>query len=247
MADPLKTNFIVVPITTALQRVGRDDAQAFVMVNMADDELVDFTELRMALADWPSRQLGRVFFNVRHSLASGQAIEEVDGEPFPRPVLFNQNELVQLAFEGIARDVGFRSATVEAYLAYEQRPWELIVADFLGNVDQDATADESPLGDDLVEVYPVRTTMSRFENLSADYAVRIVPSVHELEPTAATTIPKAIDVHLSKLNPDRSGKVACLVTATEAGRKTDEGLDLLLDNRFWCKQLGFELAGWRQI
>jgi hypothetical protein len=247
MADPLKTNFIVVPIATPLQRVGRGDAQAFVMVSMADDELVDFTELRIALADWPDRQLGRVFFSVRHGLAPGQTIEEVDGEPFPRPVLFSQTELVQLAFEGIARDVGFRSATVDAYLAYKPRPWELIVADFLGNAHQDAIADESPIGDDLVEVYPVSTTMSRFENLSADYAIRIVPAVHELEPTAATEIPKAIEVHLSKLNPDRSGKVVCLVTAPEVGRKANEGFDLLLDNRFWCKQLGFELAGWRQI
>jgi hypothetical protein len=103
------------------------------------------------------------------------------------------------------------------------------------------------VGDDLVEIYPVRTTMSRFENLNADYAVRIVPSAHEFEPTAATKIPKAIEAHLSKLDPDRSGKVACLVTATEPGRETDEGFGLLLDNRFWCKQLGFEIAGWRQI
>jgi hypothetical protein len=247
MADPLKTNFIVAPITTALQRLARDDAQAFVVVTMADDEFVDFAELRMALADWPDRQLGRVVFSVRHGLASGQTIGEVDGEPFPRPVLFDQTELVRFAFKGIARDVGFRSATIEAYLAYEQRPWELIVADFLGNAHQDATADESPIGDDLVEIYPVRTTMSRFENLGADYAVRIVPAVHELEPTAATRIPKAIDICFSKLNPDRSGKVACIVNSIENVPKTEEGFDLLLDNGFWCKQLGFELVGWRQI
>ena len=138
MADPLNTNFVVAPITTALQRLARDDAQAFVAVTMADDVFVDFAELRMALADWPDRHAGTVFFSVRHNLASGQAIEEVDGEPTPRPVLFNQTELVRLAFEGIARDVGLRSATVEAYIALKQRPWNLIVADFLGNAHQDA-------------------------------------------------------------------------------------------------------------
>ena len=248
MTDPLQTKFLIAPITTRLQRVARDDAQALVVVDMADDELVDFKELRNSLAAWPGRALGRVFFSIRHGLPSGQTSEQVGGEPFPLPVLFNQAELVRLAFEGLARDVGFPGATVDAYLPWPRRcAWEKLVADFVDHADEDATAEESPSGDNLVEVYPIRTALSRFENLSADYAVRIVPPVDELNPADATKLPTAIEAHLSRINPDRSGKVACLVTANQGGPRTDKGFDLLLNNRFWCDQLGFELAGWRQI
>jgi hypothetical protein len=247
MVDPLRTKFIVAPIATDLQRVARPDALAFVLVEMADDDFIDFKQLRQALADWLGRQRGSVFFNVRHGLGAGQTWELVDGQPSPQPVLFNQTELVRLAFDSIARDAGFRHATVNAYLPCKDRAWNLVVADFVANAQRDATADESPVGDELVEVYPVRTTMSRFENLSADYAVRIVPAVHELKSAAAKKIPAAIEAHLSKFRPGRRDKVAFMVTATKVGPKTIQGLGLLIGNAFWSKQLGYKLAGFRHL
>jgi hypothetical protein len=247
MVDPLQAKFLVAPITTDLQRVARPDALVFVLVTMADDDFINFKQLRQALADWPDRQRGSVFFNVRQGLKAGQTWQLVDGEPSPQPVLFNQTELVRIAFEGIAHDVGFRHATVDAYLPCKDLAWKLVVAEFAGNTQRDATADESPAGDELVEVYPVRTTMSRFENLNADYAVRIVPAVHELKPTAAKKIPAAIEAHLSKFRPGRRDKVAFMVTTIKAGPKTNRGLHLLIDNQFWSKQLGYKLAGFRHI
>src|SRR4051812_48992676 len=53
MADPRDTRFIVAPLTTALQRLTRNGVKAFVLVWMADDELVDFGELSKTLAAWP--------------------------------------------------------------------------------------------------------------------------------------------------------------------------------------------------
>jgi hypothetical protein len=247
MADPLRTKFIVAPITTALQQVARKDARAFVVIALADDDFVDFDALREELAGWPGRQHASVFFSVRLGLPSGQPFEIMDGMPSPCPVFFQQTDVVRLVFEGIARDTGFRRATVEAYLPSECCDWEHIVAEFVGHADADLTAEESPVGDELVEVYPIRTAMSRFENLGADYAIRIVPAIHELNSTASNKIPEAIEAHLSKFQPSGRRKIAFMVTTTKPGPKTEAGLHLLIDNNFWSIRLGFEVAGFRHI
>jgi hypothetical protein len=245
MAARRDTRFIAVPLTTALQRLARDDVTAFVLVSMADDEFVDFKELEDTLANWPDRE-GRVLFSIRTGLPDNEAVRFIDAEPVCTPVLFQQSDLVRLAFENLARMTGFAGALVETWFEPKQRSWDRIARDFLESAPTDASADESPNVGNLVEVYPVHTALSRFENLGADYVLRFVPPVHELVPRAAE-LSSFIDRQLHALDPQRAGKITCMVSASERGAATEAGFDLLLGNRFWSNELGFKLAGWRQI
>lgn len=245
MAAQLETRFIAVPLTTALQRLAREDVIAFVLVSMADDEFVDFKELETTLANWPHRD-GRVLFSIRTGLPNNEPIKFINAEPVCTPVLFQQSDLVRLAFENLARTAGFTGALVETWFEPDQRSWDRIARDFLDSAAQDITAEESPHAGNLVEVYPVHTALSRFENLGADYVLRFVLPVNELVPRAAE-LASSIDRQLHVLDPKRTGTIACMVSASERGAATEAGFDLLLGNRFWSKELGYKLAGWRQI
>jgi len=245
MVARLETRFIAVPLTTALQRLAREDVTAFVLVSMADDEFVDFKELENTLANWPDRN-GRVLFSIRTGLPNDEPVKFIDAEPVCTPVLFQQSDLVRLAFENLARTVGFGGALVETWFEPKQRSWDRIARDFLDSASTDASADESPHEGNLVEAYPVHTALSRFENLGADYVLRFVHPVHELVPRAAE-LPFSIDRQLDALDQMRTGKITCMVSASERSAATEAGFDLLLGNRFWSKELGFKLAGWRQI
>jgi hypothetical protein len=214
---------------------------------MADDELVDFGELSKALCAWPDRESGRVFFSIRTGLPGGRPLKFIDSEPARLPVLFKHDQLVRHAFENVALQAGFRGAVVESWVEPKQRPWRRMVEDFLSNAPKDETADESPIGDDLVEIYPVRTALSRFENLGADYVLRFLPPLNQLGPEAAQRLPGAIGAQLTGLNLKRTRRVACLVSATDRSDETEAGFDLVLNNGFWSHELGFTLAGWRQI
>jgi hypothetical protein len=249
MADLLETRFVIAPITTALQKLGRPEVRAWVLATVRDDEPVQFGELRKALADWPNRDQGDVVFEIQVVMTPEQALEYVDADEFPKCVLFSQFELVQLAFEAIAREAGFRRASATVSLDNKPHDWKLIAADFKNNSEQDARAEESPIGDDLLEVYPVRTALSRYDNFDADYVFRIVPPLNECEPATAARIPEAIRARASKIKRKKRHGITFLSTATEwdsQARDVDNQLrDQLLDKEFWNEQLGFERAATR--
>ena len=251
MAHSLETGFVIVPITTALQKLDRADAQAWVLVRVRDDEPVRFGELRRALANCPKCHQGRVLFEIQVVMTPEQAMEYVDvnASDFPKCVLFNQFELVQLAFEGMARDAGFCSASAEVALHNKPCDWELISAEFNDNSEGDVHAEESPIGGDLVEVYPVRTALSRFDNFNADYVFRVVPPLNECTPETLARILEAIRACSDALECKTKLGVTFFSTAINGGSSTHDINELLLsgllDKQFWNQQLGFERATYR--
>lgn len=248
MIDATATRFIIRPVTTALQRVGREDAHAWVLVEMADDDYLAFDLLREALAAWPGRRRKKVCIYVQLALPPDQTLELIDGEPSPQPVLFRQSRLVELAFQEIARESGFRSASVDVGLPNEAQDWNQIVAELDDSAKQDISADESPAGNDLVDVYPVRTALSRYENSGADYVIHIRRPLNQFDTSMMERLPTSIQSGLTQLQARQPRRGAYLITDGPDNRAQSDAMwDLLWDSRFWRDQLGFAGITLRQI
>jgi hypothetical protein len=248
MIDATASRFIIRPITTVLQRVGRDDAHAWVLVEMADDNYLAFDLLREALAAWPGRRRKKVCFYVHLALPPGQSVELVDGEPSPQPVLFRQSRIVELAFQELARELGFRAASVEVELPSISQDWNWTTAEFDDSAKQDLAADESPVGDDFVDVYPVRTALSRFENSGADYVIHIRPPLNQFDTAMMERLPASIQSCLTQLRAEQPRRGAYLITDGRDNPVQSNAMwDLLGDARFWSDQLAFSSITLRQI
>jgi hypothetical protein len=248
MLDATATRFILRPITTALQRVGREDAHVWVLVEMADDDYLAFDQLREALAPWPRRRRKKVCFYVQVSMPLGQSVELVDGEPSPQPVLFRQSRMVELALEQLARESGFRAATVDVSLPSVSQDWNRIAAEFDDSAQQDRAADESPVGDDLVDVYPIRTALSRFENSGADYVIHIRRPLNQFDTAMTERLATSIQSGLTQLQAKQPRRGAYLITDGPDNRAQSDAMwDLLGASRFWRDQLGFKNIMLRQI
>jgi hypothetical protein len=248
MIDATATRFIIRPVITALQRVGRQDAQVWALVEMADGEHLAFDQLREALAAWPGRRRKKVCLYVQLALPTGQSIELVDGEPSPQPVLFRQSRIVELAFQELARESGFRSASVEVKLPAVSKEWNRIAAEFDDPDQQYIGADESPAGDDLVDVYPVRTALSRFENSGADYVIHIRTPLYQFDTALMRRLPTSIQSCLTQLQARQVRRGAYLITDGPDNRAQSYSMwNLLGDSRFWRDQLGFAGIMLRQI
>lgn len=248
MIDATATRFIVRPITTALQRVGREDAHAWVLVEMADDDYLAFDLLREALAAWPGRRRKKVCFYVQLALPPNQTLELVDGEPSPQPVLFRQSRIVELAFQELARESGFRAASVEVSLPHVSQDWNRIAAELEDATQQDIAAEESPAGNDLVDVYPVRTALSRFENSGADYVIHIRRPLYQFDTPMMERLPVSIQSCLTQLQARQPRRGAYLITDGPDNRAQSDAMwGLLGDSRFWRDQLGFKSIMLRQI
>jgi hypothetical protein len=215
---------------------------------MADDNYLAFDLLREALAAWPGRRRKKVCFYVHLALPPGQAVELVDGEPSPQPVLFRQSRLVELAFQELARESGFRAASVEVELPALSQDWNQIVAELDDSAKQDLAADESPAGNDLVDVYPVRTALSRFENSGADYVIHIRPPLNQFDTAMMERLPTSIQSCLTQLQARQPRRGAYLITDGPDNRAQSDAMwDLLWDSHFWRDQLGFKSIILRQI
>ncbi len=248
MIDATAARFIIRPITTALQRVGRQDAQVWVLVEMADGDHLAFDRLRETLAAWPGRRRKKVCFYVQLALPLGQSVELVDGEPFPQPVLFRQSRLVELALQQLARESGFRAASVEVSLPSGSSDWSWIAAEFDDLAQPDIAADESPVTNDLVDVYPVRTALSRFENSGADYVIHIRPPLCQFDAAMMERLSTSIETCLTQLQANQPRRGAYLITdGPDNPARSTAMWDLLGSSRFWRGQLGFENVRLRQI
>jgi hypothetical protein len=164
-------NHLVFPVRTDLQRVlftlGRGaDAKAAVFINgngiltnsMVDAKALDLDGLKEELKPY-SDSKGTVWINLRY----GSRYDS------------NAGRVLALALDAFGRRAGFRDSVVtqSAYVNWD----ETIAA-----VNQKAgpDADEPPVGNDLVKVYPVRTILSRYLTGNADCVVDILVPLNQM-------------------------------------------------------------------
>jgi hypothetical protein len=145
---------------------------------------------------------------------------------------------VKFGLEGVAQSCGFSYSL--ATVVTEDRPdWDDIVASFGRAEDQQGDGFESPIGDALVQVYPVTTAISRFEYADADCVVHILKSLNKITADVNERLKTAVERYVAELNLTRKRKIAFLMTAPEPGGTFGTGR-AAFGARALGKQLGFE-------
>lgn len=187
-------NHLVFPVSTDLQRtlLGRPgeslrDAKAYVLINgtavmsgdgMIDAKALDLAAIREQLATLVDREKGVVCFNVCYNLPSRD----------------REEEFLRLILQGFGRNSGFRDTKVSNSYMSEAFNWDKEIA----AVNEKSTApdaDETAIENDVVRVYPVRTTLSRYLTSNADCVVEI------LQPVGAAGLTPAMREAIQQIAP----------------------------------------------
>src|SRR5205814_471973 len=161
----------VFPVKTDLQRtaMGMDkNTRACVLVNSdgvrrEDNALhwtsLDFDGLRKSLMPHKEGKEAGVVFYIYHQPSPDREFEQF-------------RKLLRWSLVGAGQEMGFRSARcVEG----GHGPWSEHMADIERKTAGRADADERLTGNDLVQVYPVRTVLSRYLFHNADCVVTVAP------------------------------------------------------------------------
>ena len=199
-----ESNFLVLPITTELQRSAfgnRPAARAYVLVNgkalLGGDAVrwkaLDFDALRKALAPLQDGKDGAVIFRIFHDGSS-------PSDEVPR--------LLRWALVGFAREgAGFRDAhTVST--ADGSFDWDKHLAAINDRPVGRPDGDEALVGDAAVRVGPVRTALSRHLFSNADCVVSLAqPFGKRWDGTLSAGLDKAIRAHVSGLQLADRGKL----------------------------------------
>jgi hypothetical protein len=175
---PRAVPFAVYPVATELQRLrlGRsaDEAarlRAYVVIQgngianehgLIDPQALPAEEIRKALAPYADREKGIVSINLHYG-------NESDGRLITPPR--STDELLDLALDGLGRRSGFSGTVVSRSIG-----GPLLEAKFSQVTDKvagQADEDETPVGDELVKVYPVRTILSLLLTENADCVIDI--------------------------------------------------------------------------
>ncbi len=213
-----QTNFVVFPIKTDLQReLLNSRADAYLQLDVEsyapdgkfDPKRFDRVEIRKALTD-VARQVGkdkpRIFVGYRYTNGFLNA---------------NQRETLENAVRGACGEARFGPGGTS--MLGEGGSWRDKLAPFSG-VPDDANAIESPLEDEFVRVYPVRTALSRFALGKADcdcYVVLRQPIERNFKDFSLETR-LAINQLLAQLNLARRDHLVLYCMTTKAGQATAE-------------------------
>jgi hypothetical protein len=240
-------NYFVAPVTTPLQRLllgkyndqepvayANINAKSFIVpgTGLIDTQGLNFSELRRALRQIAEHQDGqlRVLVNYGYS-PPNDASRNV--EPFLRE-----------AFEGMGHRAGF--GDVWAYSSVwnvEDYVWKPIDV----GQHQDGAAEENA-GSELMQVFPVRTSLSHYLTGGGDCYIRLdSPPLDKWDDAYQETIRKALET----LEADRRGKVKILILMPrgdgDPGMMTEEevlaiqsGLGFESDAVNFMQSLGFE-------
>lgn len=217
--------FIVAPLTTELQRLGaaREKADVWVLVSLRDDAPVNIKGLEQMLAGWAKGGASRAYVLVNclsdgepeTTMASGADWASI------RPVLLRHGPMIQCAIRYIAREAGLTETIVRVCANMgAETDWQVTATDFETHADADLLAEESAIGDDRVKVYPVRTALSRFCHLGAEYVIQVVPPLEEVSLEDAEDMLDAAKQYLFVLRPDNKVYASFCWTASpgsEAG------------------------------
>jgi len=242
---PGEGNFLILPLRTELQRSGsRSGYTLCVIVNTAAimpdrrtlrADQFDGEALRLKLGMLPEKERGPVYFfhrSVRtpESLkAEGAAAVDAAGKPRAGD---SAGEVLGVYLDHLAASMpkpkpgtlapGGRITGSD----YEPdspwaRDWPAIVADLTAPAE--AIEHESPVGDEVVRVYPVRTALSRLFYKDADAVVRILPPLNTLKLADVNGIHQRVQRYVRDANLKRRNLIQFQATWT----KLTEDLNVL--------------------
>lgn len=231
--QPRAVPFAVYPVATELQRlrIGRnaDEAarlRAYVAIQgngianeeaLIDPQALPIEEIRKALAPYADRDKGVVSINLQYG-------NESDGRLITPPR--STDELLDLALDGLGRRAGFRSTIVSSSFGglVLERKFNQVTEKVAGKADED----ETPVGDELVKVYPVRTILSLLLTENADCVIDIRARLEkEGENLLSPEVRAAIVKHISAAKLRNKEKVQISVKY-RLDRITQERFDKFL-------------------
>jgi hypothetical protein len=209
-----ESNFLVLPITTDLQRstMGyRPGARAYVLINgkglIEDSDTVrwkalDFAALRKALQPLKEGKDAVVIFHIFHDASESDA-----------------TRLLRWALIGFGREAGFRDALAVTTIA-GGFDWEKRLAAINERLKGGPDGDEPAIGDDAVKVNPVRTALSRHLFDNADCVVTITePFDEHSDGKLQPEVEKAIRLHVANLNLADKGKLLFRIHCKRGGEQ----------------------------
>jgi len=224
-----RKNYLLFAITTELQRILLFSTKADAYVQFDVGECMDDGELDLQRFDAEAfrkelaarvRQIHkaepRLFISFRYAGISW----EPNG---------TKTNAMQKVITGICRDAGF--AKVQTGMAGEGGSWQDKIAS-LGSLTDDVDSSESPIEDEFVRVYPVRTRLSRFllgdsrYDCYIDLRQPIDGRFQEFSPAARRTIGQRV----AKLELRQKRKLTFHCLATTAGQANVE--------RYFAKRAG---------
>ena len=224
-------NFFVFPVTTDLQRrlvsfgPGKEvpDAKAYVLVDgmsviraeeTIDSAAINLDRIRDALKPYRNRKKGVVFFRVYY------------GRSEPR----GAKELLMWALQGFGKHAGFESSRVSNTYLGEGFDWEEMINGIRASIGDAADGPEPMVGDDTVQVFPVRTRLSRYLAGDADCVVDVLQPIDGAD---GKTLPpetcEAIVSFVSELKLSRREKL--LIRVHSVGNSGQEAVDKLVEAR----------------
>jgi thiol-disulfide isomerase/thioredoxin len=200
-AQPEPKNYIVFPIKTDLQRylLFSTNADAYAQIDVAECvyekkfvlQRIDNDVFRKSLAE-VVKQAG----TAKPSLVLNFRYADVSLDP-------DQTKLMESAVTTICRQAGF--AKIDTSMNGEGESWHDRVAQFT-RLGDDLDETESPVEDELVRVYPVRTKLSRF-------------LLHHPEEDCFIKLAEPIDGRFSEFSPATRQAIAQLVAQLALPRK----------------------------
>lgn len=197
--EPGSSNFVVVPITTNLQRAkGSEYAQAklFVLINGMALFNEDDTVLNAAALDL--KRLKKAVEAKLEADQRGTIILRVCSARFlPRPKRGGYR--ASGAFRLLLRaTVGLWFRDCEIEMVQHNRwkhanDWQSLVADLAKVPSEEATEAESGVGDDQVKLYAVRTPLSRYlYGDKMDCVIHIIPPLHKADASILHTMQRSL-------------------------------------------------------
>lgn len=183
--DSEANSFRVFPVTTELQHsiltpVNGCRAKAYVHINIdavidekgvLDEKALNLKAIQQALAPYQDKEKSCVYFGLVFCTEKIDPLGPI-GDRLSSELTKKLNEF--------GRTAGFRAVQVtNTYKGWSKgmidRDWEQTIARIKEAMEDKPEADEPANGNDLVRVYPVRTTLSRILTNNVDCCVSILP------------------------------------------------------------------------
>ena len=197
--------FSIFHVTTELQRklLPEPTPDLFVFVNTEEavkDGKIDWSALK-------PRELGE---HLSADLKTGKT--KLHFHLFwPRSVweggLKDNEQVLRLALCGFGHEIGYTTVTSNATVRNDQVTWDQFRSSFTGKNSVQVPGDEPALGNDLVQVYPVCTDLSRCLADGADCVVHVLVSLKKDKGAIPQKVRDAIINAVTKLKLTQKNQI----------------------------------------